>query len=164
MQKKLLSLIALTTIAGGCHLLRHVPQSAFLSRFSLDRSVKQTAYKGITNPAGPGATIGGDVGMGGGTIGPRGTKASLSSGTAFMINQEGDNKFIESEFMESLTSQIKKEIEDNHASVIGSGTQAPNGFYIAYKDGSTNGRITISGKGSTAGEYYILRAQVDESI
>ena len=138
-----------------------IPQSAFLSKFSLERSVKQTAYKGLNNSPGPGATIGGDLVIGGGTIGPRGTKASLSSATAFMINQEGDNRFIESELMEALTSQIKKEIEDNHASITGIGRPASNEFYVEYKDGSVDGRITISG--SPAEEYYVLRAKVDES-
>jgi hypothetical protein len=162
MQTRLLALIALLTMAGGCHLLKRVPQSAFLSSFSLDRSVKQTAYKGINNSGGSSATLGGDVGMGGGTLGPRGAKASLCSATAFMINQDGDNKFMESEFMQALASQIKKEIEDNHASVTGIGPQPLNEFYVEYKDGTTKGRITISGSVATAEEYYIVRARVDE--
>jgi hypothetical protein len=161
--KRLIALIAFTTVAGGCQLLKRVPQSAFLSRFSLDRSVKQTAYKGINNSGGSSATLGGDVGMGGGTLGPRGAKASLSSATAFTINQDGDNKFMESEFMQALASQVKKEIEDNHASVTGSGTQAGNEFYVEYKVGRTKGRITISGSVATAEAYYIVRAKVDES-
>lgn len=161
MKRTSLALIALTAMAGGCHLLMRIPQSPFLSKFSLERTVEQTAYKGINKSPGPGARIGGDVGMGGGTMGTRGTKASLSSATAFMINQEGDNRFIESEFMEALTAQIKKEIEDNHATITGIGRPASNEFYVEYKDGSVTGRITISG--SPTVEYYVLRAKVDES-
>lgn len=137
----------------------HIPQSAFLSKFSLERSVKQTAYKGINNSPGPGGRIGGESGIGG-TIGPRGTKVDLSSTTAFMTNQEGDNKFNESEFMEALASQIKKEIEENRCSITASGSPALNEFYSEYKDGNIKGRITISGSGR--GEYYVLRANVDE--
>ena len=161
MKRTLLALMLVAVFVGGCHLLVHIPQSAFLSRFSLERSVEQIAYKGVNKSPGPGARIGGDVGMGGGTMGARGAKASLSSATAFMINQEGDNRFIESEFMEALTAQIKKEIEDNQATITGIGRPASSEFYVEYKDGSVSGRITISG--SAAEEYYVLRAKVDES-
>lgn len=157
----LLMLIALTTMAGGCHTLMHIPQSSFLSKFSLERSVKQIAYKGINNSPGPGGRIGGGSGIGGGTIGPGGNKAGLSSTTAFMINQEGDNRFIESEFMEALASQIKKEIEESHANITGSASPAPNEFYVDYKDGNIKGRITISG--SARGQSYVLKANVEES-
>lgn len=142
-------------------MLMHIPQSAFLSKFSLERSVEQTAYKGINNPPGPSATLGGDIVISGGTIAPGGTKAGLSSATAFMTNLEGDNNFNESELMEALSAQIKKEIETNHANITGSGSPASNEFYVEYKDGSVTGRITISG--SPTVEYYVLKAKVDES-
>lgn len=157
----LLTLIPLTTIAGGCNTQNHIPQSSFLSKFSLERSVKQTAYRGINPSQGPGGSIGGASGISGGTIGVGGNKASLSSSTAFMIYQEGVNRFIESEFLEALTSQTKKEIEESRASITGSGSPAPNEFYVDYKDGKINGRITVSG--SARGQFYVLDANVDES-
>lgn len=157
----LLTLIPLTTIAGGCNTLKHIPQSSFLSKFSLERSVKQTAYKGINHSQGPGGSIGGASGISGGTSEVGGNRASLSSSTDFMIYQEGVNRFIESEFMEALASQTKKEIEESRASITGSGSPAPNEFYVDYKDGKINGRITISG--SARGQFYVLDANVDES-
>ena len=141
----LLMIIALPTMGGGCHAIMNISQSSFLSKFSLERSVKQTAYKGINNAPGPGGRIGGESGIGGRTIEPRATKAGLSSTTGFMINEEGDNRFIESEFMESLTSRIKKEIQESDANVTGSGRPASNELYFDYKNGNINGRITISG-------------------
>ena len=153
----LLTLIALTTIAGGCNTLEHIPQSSFLSKFSLERSVKQTAYKGINHSQGPGGSIGG---ISGGTSEVGGNRASLSSSTAFMIYQEGVNRFIESEFMEALASQTRKEIEERGASITGSGSPAPNEFYVDYKDGKINGRITILG--SARGQFYVLDANVNE--
>ena len=154
-------IIALAAATGGCHTLMHVPQSSFLSKFSLEKSVKQTAYKGINHSPGPGGSIGGGSGIGGGTSGPHGTKAGLSSTTGFMINQEGDNKFNESEFIEALTSQIKREIGESRASITGSGNPAPNESYVDYKDGNINGRITVSG--SAQGRAYVVQANVEES-
>lgn len=78
-----------------------------------------------------------------------------------MINQDGENKFNESEFMEALTSQLKKEIEENSGRITGSGSPSSNEFYINYKDGNINGRITISG--SDRGQPYVLNANVDET-
>lgn len=143
----------------------HIPQSTFLSKFSLERSVKQISYKGVDNTSERDgrrvAVAGGSSGMGSGYIGKRGTNAHLSATTAFRICQEGDNKFIESEFMEALASQIKKEIQESRAIIAGSGSPTSNEFYVEYKDGNINGRITISG--SQQGEYYVLNANVDES-
>src|SRR5882724_8131194 len=161
MKKCLLALVTLIILAEGCHMARHIPASSFLSMCSLERSVKETAYKCINNAPGPGGSIGGGSGIGGGTIGPHGTKAGLSSFTGFMINEEGENKFNESEFIEALTSQIKKEIEDNHANITGSGSPASNEFYVDYKDGNMKGRITVSG--SAEGRVYAVQANVDES-
>jgi hypothetical protein len=59
-----------------------------------------------------------------------------------------------------IRSQLKKEIGENHASVIASGNTAPNAFYIDYKDGDIKGRITISG--SAKRRSYLL-AQLTES-
>jgi hypothetical protein len=161
MKKRLLALVAFIILAEGCHMTRHIPTSSFLSMFSLERSAKDTAYKGIHNSPGPGGSIGGASGIGGGTIGPRGTKAGLSSFTGFMINEVGENTFKESEFMEGLASQIRKEIEDNHANITGSGGPTSNGFYVDYKDENIKGRITISG--SVRGQVYLLKANVEES-
>ena len=92
--------------------------------------MKATAYKGIDSAHGPG----GSSGLGGSTggIGPgRADVHSSSTSTAgFTINQEGANKFNESEFIEALASQIKKEIEESRASITASGGPASNEFYI----------------------------------
>jgi len=136
-------------------------QSAFLSKFMLDRSVKATAYKGIDSSRGPGG--GGGIGGTTGGIGPGGASvhSSSTSTVGFTIKEEGENKFNESEFIEALTSQIKKEIEESQAIITGSGGPASNEFYVDYKDGSIKGRITISG--SVRGQVYLLKANVEES-
>lgn len=161
MKRTLLVLAAVTLLGGGCRMFVHMQQSAFFSRFVLDRSAKATAYKGIGSAHGPG----GSSGLGGATggIGPGRTDvhSSATSTAGFTINQEGANKFNESEFIEALTSQIKKEIEESHASITGSGSPTSNEFYIDYMDGNIKGRITISG--SDSGQYYVLKANVDES-
>src|SRR5580765_3561284 len=154
MKRTLLVLVAVTMFCAGCRMFAHMQQSAFLSKFMLDRSVKATAYKGIDSSRGPGG--GGGIGGTTGGIGPSGASVhSLSTSTVgFTIKEEGENKFNESEFIEALTSQIKKEIEESHASVTGSGSPTSNEVYIDYKDGNIKGRITISGSGS--GQYYVL--------
>lgn len=145
----------------GCRILMHMQQSAFLSKFMLDRSVKATAYKGIdaTFGAGGGGGIGGSTGK----IGPRGADVhSSSTSTAYVtIIEEGENKFNKSEFIAAIVSQIKKEIEESHGNITGSGSSAPNEVYVDYKDGNIKGRITISG--SAKGQAYVLTASVDES-
>lgn len=78
-----------------------------------------------------------------------------------MINQDGENKFYESEFMEALTSQLEKEIEENSGRIIGRESPSSNEFYIDYEDGNINGRITISG--SDRGQSYVLKAKVAET-
>jgi hypothetical protein len=161
MRTTLVLLMAVAIFAGGCRTTMSIPRSSFLSKFSLETSAKQTAYKGIDNSTGPGGRGGGESGMGGGTIGPRETKIGHSAMTSFMIIEEGENKFEEGEFIEALASRIRKEIEDSHASITGSSGSNPNEFYIDYKDGNINGRITISG--SAKGQFYVLKANVDES-
>ena len=139
----------------------HMQQSAFLSKFMLDRSVKATAYKGIDSSRGPGG--GGGIGGTTGGIGPSGASvhSSSTSTVGFTIKEEGENKFNESEFIEALASQIKKEIEESHASITGSDSPSPDEFYADYKDGDIKGRITISG--SASGQSYVLKCNVDES-
>jgi hypothetical protein len=161
MKRTLLVLAAVTFLGGGCRMFVHMQQSAFLSKFMLDRSVKATAYKGIDSSRGPG----GGSGMGGttGGIGPGGASvhSSSTSTAGFTIKEEGENKFNESEFIEALASQIKKEIEESKASITGTGGAAPNRFFVDYKDGDIKGRITISG--SATGQVYAVQANVDES-
>ncbi|MEK6323644.1 MAG: hypothetical protein AABN33_18540 [Acidobacteriota bacterium] len=160
MKRTVLVLVPIAMVVG-CHRLVHISQSTFLSKFSLERSAKQTAYKGIDNSPGPGGRTGGSSGLGGGTSGPRGTNVLQSSTTGFMINQDGENKFYESEFMEALTSQLEKEIEENSGRIIGRESPSSNEFYIDYEDGNINGRITISG--SDRGQSYVLKAKVAET-
>src|SRR5438552_14376431 len=117
--KRPLLVLVLAMLSGGCHLFAHASRSTFLSRFSLERSAKQTAYKGIDSSRGPG----GESGMGGGIsrIGQPRTSYHQSSTTGFTIHEEGDNRFNESEFIRALTTQIRKEIEENRGSITGSG-------------------------------------------
>jgi hypothetical protein len=161
MKRTVLVLAAVTFLGGGCRMFVHMQQSAFFSRFVLDRSVKATAYKGIDSAHG----AGGGSGLGGttGGIGPgrADVRSSATSTAGFTINQEGANKFNESEFIEALASQIKKEIEESHASITASGNTASNEFWVDYKDGNIKGRITISG--SAKGQSYLLKGNVDES-
>lgn len=157
MKRSLLVLAAVTIVGGGC---RTLMQSAFLSGFRLDRTVKATAYKGIDSTRA--ADVGGSIGGSAGGIGPRGANvhSSSTSTAGFMIYEEGEKKFNESEFIEALASQIKKEIEESHANITGSASPASNEFYVDYTEGKIKGRITISG--STSGRSYLLKANVDE--
>ena len=132
----------------------------FLSSFSgIGEGDCLQRHRQLSGPVRRWSGIGGTIGG----IGPGGAdpNRSITTTTGFMINQEGDNRFIESEFMEALTAQIKKEIEDNHATITGIGRPASNEFYVEYKDGNIKGRITISG--SASGQSYVLKANVDES-
>ena len=133
-------------------------QSAFLSKFMLDRSVTATGYKGIDRTRGPGGGIGGSTGG----IGPGGrdVRSSFTSTDGFSIIEQGENKFSEGEFIEALAAQIKKEIEENRASITGSGNPTPSEFYFDYQDGDIKGRITVSG--AAQGRVYSLKANVDE--
>jgi hypothetical protein len=164
MKRTLIALAAVAMFGAGCRMLVHMQQSAFFSRFVLDKSVKATAYKGIDSARGPGGGggIGGGIGGTTGGIGPGGAHVNTSSTSTdgFTINLEGENKFKESEFMEALASQIKKEIEESHAGITGSGNPASNEFYFDYKDGNIKGRITVSG--SASGQSYVLKANLDE--
>jgi hypothetical protein len=162
MKRTLLLLVAVAMFGEGCRMLGHMQQSAFFSRFVIDRSVKATFYKGIDAARGPGGS-GGSIGGTTGGIGPGGrdVRSSSTSTAGFVVNEEGENKFNESEFMEALASQIKKEIEESHANITGSGSPTSNEFYVDYKDGNIKGRITISG--SARGQSYVLNANVDES-
>ena len=159
--KTLLMLVAVTMFGGGCQMFAHMQQSRFFSGFNLDRSIKATAYRGIDHTRGPGG--GGGMGGTSGGIGPGGgdVRSSASSTAGFTINEEGENKFQENEFIEGLSSQIKREIEQSRASITGSGGSSSNEFYFDYKEGNIKGRITISG--SASGQFYSLKANVDES-
>lgn len=161
MKRTLLVLAAVAMFGPGCRMLAHIQQSAFYSGFILDKSVKATAYKGMDTTHG----AGGGSGMGGtaGGIGPgRSYVHSSSTSTAgFTMYEEGENKFNESEFIEALVAQIRKEIEESHASITGSGNPVSNEFYFDYKDGNIKGRITISG--SASGRLYTVQANVDEN-
>jgi hypothetical protein len=161
MKRTLLVLAAVAMFGGGCRMLAHMQQSAFFSRFVLDRSVKATDYKGIDSTRGAGG--GGGIGGTTGGIGPGGADvhSSSTSTASFTMKEEGENKFKESEFIDALASQIKKEIEESRASITGSGSPASSEFYVDYKDGNIKGRITISG--SASGQSYVLKANVDES-
>ena len=151
-------LAAVTLLGAGCNIHR----SGFLSKFSLDGSVKDVGYKGIVTGRGPGG-VGGSIGGSTGGIGPGGgdVRSSVSSATSFLINEEGENRFVESEFLEGLGSQIRKQIEESHGNVIASGSAAPNEFYVDYKEGDLKGRITISG--SARGQSYVLKSNIEES-
>jgi len=108
----------------------HMQQSAFFSKFMLDRSVKATAYKGIDSAHG--SAGGGSLGGITGGIGPgRADVHSSSTSTAgFTINLQGANKFNESEFIEALASQIKKEIEESHAASLEAAARLPMSFTL----------------------------------
>ncbi len=161
MKRTVFVMAAAAVTGGGCGMFAHMHQSAFLSRFMLARSVKAIAYKGIDRTRGPGG--GGGMGGSAGGIGPGGThvKSSSTSTAGFTINLEGENKFKESEFMEALAAQIKREIEESRASITATGSASPNGFFVDYRDGNINGRITISG--SATGQVYAAQANVEES-
>ena len=158
MKKLKRNLIALTTAsilaAGGCKM--QMPQSKFLSAFSLDKSARNTGYAGV-NHSRPGGGIGGSSGY----VGQSSTNVHHSSSTGFMINEAGDAKFDEREFMETLKAQIKKEIEESGGAVTASGSRESSEFYFDYKSGSSEGRITVSG--SRRGSYYSLKVVADES-
>lgn len=161
MKRTLLLLAAIITVSGGCRTLVHMHQSAFFSKFVLDKSVKATAYKGIDSTSGAGG--GGGIGGSAGVIGTRGIDVhSSSTSTAdFSIIEEGENKFQESQFIEALASQIKKEIEETHAGITGRGNPTPKEFYFEYKDGNIKGRISVSGV--VQGRAYTVNANIDES-
>ena len=158
-------LVTVAMFGGGCGMFAKMQQSVFFSKFRLDKSVDATAYKGIAKPgdAGPGGGIGGGTGYTSGGIGAGGmdVKSSSTSSTSFAIIEEGDNKFEEREFIEALSSRIKKEIEESRASITGGGNPASNEFYVDYKDGGFKGRITVSG--DARGSGYVLKATIDES-
>ncbi|HEY7544313.1 MAG TPA: hypothetical protein VID27_05495 [Blastocatellia bacterium] len=134
-----------------------MPQSKFLSAFSLDKSVRNTGYAGISH-SGP---SGGISGITGGVEQSGAKTIHHSSSTGFMINEAGDAKFDEREFIEALKTQIKKEIEASGGAVTASGSRESSEFYFDYKSGSSEGRITVSG--SRRGSYYSLKADADES-
>jgi len=156
-----LLLAATITVSGGCRTLVHMQQSAFFSKFVLDKSVKATAYNGIdfTSGAGGGSGIGGSAGG----IGTRGidVHSSSTSTAGFSIIEEGENRFQESQFIEALASQIKKEIVENNADITAGGSISSNEFYFDYHERDIKGRITIVG--SAMGQSYLLKATVDES-
>jgi len=158
-------LVTVAMFGGGCGMFAKMQQSVFFSKFRLDKSVDATDYKGIAKPGhpGPGGGIGGGSGYTSGGIGAGGmdVKSSSTSSHSVFIIEEGDNKFEEREFIEALSSRIKKEIEESRASITGSGNPAPNEFYVDYKDGGIKGRITISGEDQ--GRGYVLKATIDES-
>ena len=149
MKRIFLVLASVMLFGGACRTLVHMQQSAFFSRFLLDRSVTATAYKGIDATRGPGGT-GGSIGGTTGGIGPgrQDVSSSSTSTIGFTIRHEGENKFEEGEFIGALAAQIKKEIEKSHANITANGTPASNEFYVDYTDGNIKGRITISGSAS----------------
>ena len=165
MMRAWLLLLTVAMFGGGCGMFAKMQQSVFFSKFRLDKSVDAIAYKGIDKhgTGGAGGGIGGGSGFTSGGIGAGGmdVKSSSTSSTSFAIIEEGDNKFEEREFIEALSSRIKKEIEESKASITGSGNPAPNEFYVDYKDGDIRGRITVSGENQ--GRGYVLKATIDES-
>lgn len=156
MKTSLLMIITVAILASeGCKESMKTPQSRFLLKFCLDRSVKNTAYEGI-DYSGPGGSIEGSAGG----INPYGSDVHHSSATGFAIKQEEGRGFNESEFLEALKDGVEKEIEASGAEITGRESTSEKEFYIEYKEGNTEGRIVISG--SESGRYYSLNAKVDE--
>ena len=84
MKRIFLVLASVMLFGGACRTLVHMQQSAFFSRFLLDRSVTATAYKGIDATRGPGGT-GGSIGGTTGGIGPG--RQDVSSSSTSTINK-----------------------------------------------------------------------------
>jgi hypothetical protein len=77
-----------------------------------------------------------------------------------LLTESDDNRFDEAAFLNALRLETRKEIESNGAAIVENEIGNSRDFSIDYQDKSYKGRITIAG--SRRGQYYSLRAKIDE--
>jgi len=142
----------------GCRGLMKIPSSSFLSGFSLEQLVKNNH-----SPSGVLCSKGGLGGDGNriGSVGRNGSSTTASSSFSCHMSDADSNSFDEAAFITSLKMDIERKITDSGATINGQGRPDPSGFFIEYTERNIHGRLTISGKTSARG-YFFLFASVNE--
>ena len=103
---------------------------------------------------------GGSIGAVTGGIREQDTDTRHSSFTGFIIGDEEASRFDEQRFMEALKEEVSKEIEASGGSVLRRESEGGEGFSIEYREGETEGRVTI--RGTRRERQYNLKVDVEE--
>ena len=159
MKRCLLLLVLLLNLAGCKSLARsaiQASQSAFLSQFSLPKTLAKVNAPGLDcSKFGEGGGIGGSTGgIGSGHV-------SHSQSYSAFCGIERPEQFQEASFIQSLKTEIERQLQSSGAQIKGSSLSGSNGFEIEYAEGKIHGKAEISGQRQESN--YIVTTKIEEN-
>ena len=161
MKRILLLLMLLLNLVGiNCKPLTRAAikasQSAFLAQFSLQKTVANVNTPGLDcSKFGEGGRMGGSAGGVG--------SDSISHNQSYTIfcEIERSGELQEGVLIQSLKSEIDRQIQSTGGQIQGSTTSGNRGFQIEYVEGKIHGKVEMSGQKKES--YYIVTTNVEES-
>jgi hypothetical protein len=152
-------LIYLLPLGIGCQSLTRAAiersQTRFLSQFSLQTTIENVSGAAGLDCARFGA--GGGIGATSGSIGT--SRVSNSQYSSAAREMEESQPFQERSYMESLKSEIERQIQSTGAE-IKAGTLNDNGFQIEYAEVRRQG--TVKASGQRQGRFCIVTSKIEE--
>ena len=160
--KKVALILTLIVIASGFIACSIWPESAFFSKFSIQRLVEKNGTPNGLDCEGHGNDQGGGIHAGGGGfVFPSKGYRSIKSDSFFCrLKSNALERFDEAGLIAALRQDVERAIDQSGAKVIESGNPDSASFYFAYSIDNALGRVEISGK--RIGNDYKVRAQLDE--
>ena len=151
-----LAIVLISTLHGFP--MRYAP-SKFFSNFSLTELVKKNG-----SPSGLSCSEGGmgGIGGGGGRADPKQVSYNKSEAFSCRIKSSITNEFDEAEFISSLRSDVKKDLNESDQKITSAKSPTSSSFYFEYEEGEMRGRIEITGE-RRGSQYYSLKASLKES-
>jgi hypothetical protein len=161
MRSILLLLVLILNLLGiGCKSLTRsaiqASQSAFLAQFSLPKTLVTINAPGLDCSK---FGEGGGIGASAGGKGSGGVSHSQSHSTFCGI--ERPEGFQEAGFIQSLKTEIERQIQSSGAQVRGSRYSGGNGFQIEYAEGKIQGKVEITGQRQES--TYIVTTNIEEN-
>jgi len=141
-------------INAGCSSLS---KSKIYKSFSLQSTASKIAYKSIDCSKGSG---GDGIDAEGFELGRGGTGNTRPSSIRCDVIEKGNKEFSESDFIDALLSEVKKEIRGSGGTMTGSSRPSLSDFIVDYEVKGRRGKINVSGKRS--GSSYNLTSEISE--
>jgi len=141
-------------INAGCSSLSN---SKIYKSFSLQSIASKIAYKSIDCSKG---ASGDGIDAEGFELGRGGTGNTRSSSIRCDVIEKGNKEFSESDFIDALLSEVKKEIRGSGGMMTGSSRPSLSDFIVDYEVKGRQGKIKVSGKRSDSS--YNLASEISE--
>lgn len=139
---------------AGCSSLS---KSNIFKSFSLQSVASKTTHKTIDCSKGTG---GDGIDAEGGAFGRGGTGNIQLSSIRCEIIEVGNNVFSETDFIDALLSEVKKEIKVGGGTMTGSSRSSLSNFIVDYEVEGRQGKINVSGKRNDSS--YTLTSEIRE--